>query len=596
MENNAKERAKKILEKFQKARERRQHKDAKWRELVEFYRGEQWDKSGKIPPWIPKPVTNYIHLVTTTKRAAFAIENPIGMLRPLSAADEEAINKLQRIYEYEWKHVKARKYVREAIETGKLLGTGIVQVYFDDTIIGGGTGTMYEGEVRMRHIDPATFYPDPTAHTLEDCQFVHIVERKSIEWLKKHPIFGPKMKNVQERKVSDNERGEIYSHSGNASFDGMIDFHTHYEKIPNTWKDETGEPIGGFRYRVTYMAGEHIVHEIENLLPAMYPFAIYYDYPQRQDFWGKSTAELVLDNQKLINKIESIMALIGTQLQNPQRIVHKMSGIDPRAVAKYGHAPGHVFVSNMEPSRAMTWATPPEIPPALFNLAERARENIREITGITQSYMGETVGSLQTSSGVRQLIERATMRDRDQMFDVELFIEDLTRLFIAYITHHYTEERYIRVTQDYGEEYLFEEYVGSEFNGLNFDFEIDVTAQAPVTRQRMQEELERLLQYQGQYGHMFDVNLVIPEDVINYGNFADKGKMLARMKRERIVNRTQLAFEVASMMAEALQGGVPPEEVQKMGMAMLEQREEQLKKGIGSANTGQHQMSQGAIG
>src|SRR6185312_15786360 len=232
MENKPKN--EQILAKYQKAREKRQIKDPKWKQLVEFDRGEQWDNSGVIPPWIPKPVTNYIHLVKTTKRAAFAIENPIGMLRPLSMQDEEPIQVLQKVYEYEWKNVGARKYVREALETGKLLGTGIVQVYYDGDELGGGTGTMHEGEVKMRHIDVSSFYPDPTAHKLEDCQFIHIVERKSIAWLKKHPTFGKKMKEVESRKVSQSERGEIYQHSESSSYDGMIDFHTHYEKTPNT--------------------------------------------------------------------------------------------------------------------------------------------------------------------------------------------------------------------------------------------------------------------------------------------------------------------------------------------------------------------------
>src|SRR6185437_3143556 len=108
------------------------------------------------------------------------------------------------------------------------------------------------------------------------------------------------------------------------------------------------------------------------------------DYPQRQDFWGMSTCEIILDNQKLINKVESIIALIGTLLQNPQKIIRKQSGINPADATKYGSTPGHVFVSNIPVEQAMKWQEPPQIPQTLFSLAEQARMNIREITGLTE--------------------------------------------------------------------------------------------------------------------------------------------------------------------------------------------------------------------
>jgi hypothetical protein len=94
-------------------------------------------------------------MVITIKRAALATENPMAMLRPLSIEDVDNVNKLQRIYEWVWKRIKARKSVRDAIETSKLLGTGIVQVYWDEmTGVQGGTNAKYEGEIKTREIDP----------------------------------------------------------------------------------------------------------------------------------------------------------------------------------------------------------------------------------------------------------------------------------------------------------------------------------------------------------------------------------------------------------------------------------------------------------
>ena len=132
-----------------------------WKELDEFYRTEQY-KDANLPPWVPKPVTNFIHLVVTTKRAALSSENPSAMLRPVSPLDAEQVKKLQTVYEWVWKKIKARKVVRENIETSKLLGTAIAQVYWDEmTGVLGGTNAMYEGEIKIKEIDPINFHVDP---------------------------------------------------------------------------------------------------------------------------------------------------------------------------------------------------------------------------------------------------------------------------------------------------------------------------------------------------------------------------------------------------------------------------------------------------
>jgi hypothetical protein len=75
-----------------------------------------------------------------------------------------------------------------------------------------------------------------------------------------------------------------------------------------------------------------------------------------------------------------------------------------------------------QPHKRLQYVDPPQIPQVLFNMLENAKANIREITGLSEAYMGQSVGSLQTSSGVNSLIDRSTMRDRDQMYDIELYM------------------------------------------------------------------------------------------------------------------------------------------------------------------------------
>lgn len=591
MDQPGKSKSELIIEKFEKAKRHRQKMDPKWKELDAFDRGEQWDLGGQpIPPWVPKPVTNYIHLVKTTKRAALAIENPAAMFMGQTPTDHEKAKEMQRVFDFVWDQMRARSVVRDALETSRLLGTAIAHVYYEDGNgeVKGGEGARYEGEIKCQQIDPANFFPDPNAFRLEDCEYIHLVYRRPIAWVKKQ--FG--ISDIEAREMANSEQGEIYNRDYNSEdLSKIIDFHMHFEKEANS-KD-----VGGYTYYETYLAGNKIVRERTKLRPNRYPFAILYDYPQRQDFWGMSTCQVILDNQKLINKVESIIALIGTLMQNPQKVVRKQSGINPADVTKYGSTPGHTWLSNIPVEQAMKWMEMPQIPQTLFNLAEQARLNIREITGLTEAYMGQTVGSLQTSSGVHSLIERSTMRDKDQMYDFEVFIEDLTEIIMSFVTEYYTENRVGRLLKVQDKEPVFFEYIGSDYKEVAYDIKIDVSAKAPVTRLRKQEELDKMLTLQGQM--QFDPPLITPQEFIRESEFINGEQFLERMNLDEIQGVNAILQETLQMMIEASENGLPPEEVAAMAESMVTQRMEQRQgggTGDTSAHAGELQMRQGAPG
>lgn len=574
MDSQTKTRITKILENFRKAKNKRQSKDMIWTELDAFDRNQQWDLNN-APAWLPKPVTNYIHLVKYTKRASFAVENPVAKLRPVSPKGVDLVKKLNKAYEDTFHRIKARKVIRENIETAKLLGTAIAHVYWNDmeegrmgTTILGDEGFLYKGEIGIKEIEPSTFYPDPNAFSIDDCEFIIVRERKAWSWIEANPKFNKKLNEEGDKESTSNadERGEIYlrDYDNNTDRERLVDFISYYEREANE--------EGGFSYYVTYIANNRILLDREPLKPNRYPFAILYDFRQRQDFWGMSTCEFILDNQKIINKLESIITMIGILYQNPQKIVASNSGINPREVAKYGNAPNQVWVTNTDPRNSMHYLEPPNIPPVLLNLLEQAKANIREITGLTESYMGQNVGSLQTSSGVQALIDRATMRDRDQMYDIELYIEDLTNLIIDFMTTYYEEERLIRIFDETsGDVVAFETFVGTEFKDLAYDVAVDVSSKAPVTRMREVQEAKELLNLQGQYGQNYPVQIIKPQEAIEMMNLVHGNRIVERMNMEELKNKTDEALQVAQMMSEAMTNGVPPEEVYQMGIAMFEQ-------------------------
>jgi hypothetical protein len=190
--------------------------------------------------------------------------------------------------------------------------------------------------------------------------------------------------------------------------------------------------------------------------------------------------------------------------------------------------------------------------------------------------MGQSVGSLQTSGGVNSLIDRATMRDRDQMFDIEQYVEQLSRIILDFVVTKYTDERFIRVIEDPtkpNETTKFIDFVGTDFANIEYDMSIDVSAHAPITQARREAEMVELMQLQGQYNYM--PKIITPQEFIKGKRMVDADKIIARMNAEETENKIQKSLQVAQMLQEALMAGVPQEEA----MAMAEQQLIQLESG-----------------
>lgn len=540
----------------------------KWIELDKFDRGEQWQ--GNIPPWIPKPVTNYIHLVKTSQRANLALANPKAMIEPLHPKDTDAVDELRKALEFEWDRLKARLVVRSCIETALLLGTAIAHVYWDDSYIGGKfvdqdhpDNALYQGRICLKEIDPANFWPDPSAYRLEDCQWVIVTQVVPLRQIKANPKFrefaeqnGINLNALRPETVEMQSAGEVYlrpwtvANAEPDEKDGLAVLYIQYERN----YDENGNK----RLDVTYVVGDTVIYRQEDVQPAEFPFAVLYDYPQRKSFWGLSTAQLILEDQKVLNKVQQVIAIYGTLLSNPQKVVSKGSGIIPKEVTLYGTLPGKVWVTNEDAQKSIHILNPPPIPAELFKLREDIIRDIREIAGLTEAYMGQSVGSLTTSTGVNSLIERSTIRDRDKMIEIDAFVERLTHLILQFIIHYWEEPRWIRVVGDDGKP-DFVQFVGANYRDLEYMIICNVSETAPTTRAARQQQADKLLTIQGQY--QFNPPVITPEEYIKMSdiNPIDKNAIMQRIAQDRMLLELQQYQQqlMAALAAQQQQQATP---------------------------------------
>lgn len=569
---------------------RRGTQDSSWKELDAFDRGEQWTIAGSMPSWIPKPSTNYVSKVKRYKTGNLMLEDYIGELKPLAAEQEPQIWMLQRFYEQLWDKLNLKYHILDVLRTRSLLGTGILYIGWDEANIGGTRGSLYQGEILIKEVEPSTFFVDPTAFSLEEAMYCGTFVRTTEDHIMMDPSIEDKFKReFKDRRAQSygaggsEDRGEIYYNRDYGSFQqDVVDLITYYEKIPN----DNGL---GYTIKVSTIADGVLIKEIEALKPNIFPFVVLYQHKQRQDFWGVSDCKLILPNVKMINKVQSIIGTLATLYQNPQKVVYEGSGIDPRIVSKYGNAFGLVLLSKHPDLRnAISNVQPADIPVTLLNYIEFLKNDIEDFTGISKFASGASAGSIQTSSGINSMIQRSMVGEQDEYLLFEAFLEKITYALLMNAIEYYTDDRVMRMkdqnpNNDFEFEYI--PFRSDEFREIMWDFSVDIMQKMKYNDQTKREVMQMLSEWQLQYSP--DVQLVTPADMIKAMDPPNRDVILARIQADEQQKDFETAAQVAQMVTAAQAQGQPQEVIaelvynilnpQQGGIGDVQKRQQGLK-------------------
>lgn len=588
-EDEQKERIRKYSRRFQKAENAMGELHRLWKTLDLFDRGKQWDNA-QIPVWIPKPITNLIRYVRTTKRANLAQNIPQAEFIPMTPLDAPLVRQLQKAYDHVWDEQKVPMTVRKCIDRGLLYGTSIAYVYAEENIRGKYFGDnhpsnqLYRYDIKVKRINNANFYIDPTAYTLQEAKWITITENLALSDVKNNPIFreyaGEKLKNLTYADIQrdSSAAGDIFQRSAtktgqsleHETGDEMVTLHIHWERYRNE--------EGRWQVDVSYFLWntDFLLYRIEDFKPSVYPFAVFYDEEDDNSFWGTSISMDILENQKVINKTAQAASIIGTLHQNPQKVVLRESGINAAEMSRTGTLPGKVWTSNIP--NAVETIQPPDIPKGLFEIEDRMKADIKDIAGLNEAYVGNSVGSLTTSTGVDSLIERATIRDRDKSLQIDQFVEDLSNLIAQFILVYWQEPRPIMTRMKNGD-VEFEEWKPVPLNvveNLEWRVRSNVYAKAPMTQAYKSQMADNLMQMQGQF--QFDPPIITPEEWIEMKDFPNKEDILARMQEDRIRKQNQdaqaLQQAILNLIAQSQQlkaQGLTDEEVQAQITPMIDE-------------------------
>lgn len=551
------------------------------KKLDMFDRGEQW-KDANLPPWIPKPMANWMRYVRTLKRANLASNISSAHMTAFSEENREKVEKIQRAYEHVWRTEKVPRTIRRCIDRAISQGTAIAVVYDEESYGGKYVGgpsienQIYRGAIRVKRFPIGSFYPDPDAYCLDECKYVDTVENTTLRAVKYNKKFQDYVGKERLMKLTidmlastDTERGaaaldrEIGPGLGTANNlgDEMITVHTQWEMFIT----DSGKPQVNCTYYIPNC--DFILLEIEDVKPRVYPFAVLYDEEEENSFFGTSTQMDILENQQLINRTAQTASIIGVLNQNPQKVISRDSGIKATDLARTGTMPGKVWTSNGDPAKAIHVVEAQDIPKGLFDLEDRLKNDIREMVGINEAYTGQSVGSLTTSSGVNSLIERATIRDKDKMIQIDDFVEKLSNIIVLFILYKWEDKRPITVKKANGKDSWeeWEPFDETTINNLEWMFQSDVYAVAPTTQALRKQQADNLMQMQGQFN--FNPPLITVEEWLRFQDFDMKDQILNRMQADRVkmekekaMNTAQMMVQVGDLIRENMMQGMPKEQ------------------------------------
>lgn len=559
---------KKIQEDFRRSLSALGDDHADWREYDDFYLAKHW--STQRAAWRPDPVINYVAYVVDQKSPQLTNNRPRGLILPTAAGDEAAAKLFTQVTDVIAERVGLDEVISEVTPTGLLLGTSWFKVYWDNSKSGGtynpmnpAASTLWKGDVCIEAPDPTNIYHDPQAHTVEDCRYIIYAVPKTVEWVKDK--FG-----VQVDAESSFET-EIYTRPS-------VDQARNRVMLYEYWYKENGT------INVVYAAGGKVLKKIPQVYKhGRYPFVCFVPKRKRKSLTGIGEPKNILNNQKLLNKFFEMLSVNTLLTANPILLIDDRSGVDPNAfVAKPGLTQKVHGLSDGK--KVMEWFKPPEISRDVPLTIDKLIEIIERMGGIYDAQTGETPSGVTAAAAIQMLVEQGSIPIKGIQRNLFSAIKDVYKLMVELIKEFYTEERYIRITEEDGT-HSFISFQGAQYAEVDFDVQISAGSSTPTSKA-----------YIAQLGaDLFQAGVLLPSEYVDMQEgLPNKERIVQRLREQEQMQQQQQMMAMmppdpmeqqAQMEQQAMMQQAQAEQ-QFQQQAALKQMDNQTKLQIAALKTG----------
>ena len=526
----------------------------------------------KIPNFMQTPTHNPITIIKEATKASVMPTEYSGEFKALSMDVKELADTANKYFQMKWEAANMNEVNNECADYAYLHGTSGVLMGWNNNIVDSNDVTNYFNpakhiQFQAKAYHPSNVFPDPGASTVEEMRYLFLVERKTKDFLRSIPRFQQSLYLIENSNdaVGNTNPNYMLDKAKTASND-IVSFITCYKKVMRQKQD----PVSGLTtlspsVDIIYLAGRNVLDVEKDIQPNCIPFIPLYDEKVPNNFWGVSKCYKVLSLYLTLVQIDSIEATGYFKNQNPAEFINSLAGLNVADYQNKRDNPDKAFTVNCDPKLVQSYAQRPDLPKTLNGFRIYLLDAIRQISGVDAAYLGQSYGSIQTTGGIQQAVDRATMRDTNRIKSIDKFIRKEIELMTQFFIVHGQQEKFYVPNPDKSSEQPGEELTFDPLDLIKHQsICIDVSNAAPRSNQSYEDAAMKLMELQMKYmpaTHGYP-DFITPEELIQWLNIPKPQQRLLidRMKRQMQTMKLEEYTAVLTAIGTLTQGGMPVED------------------------------------
>lgn len=364
-------------------------------------------------------------------------------------------------------------------------------------------------------------------------------------------------KYIESRKNSGTilNTPEILGAKSSSTSDDYYTLVTFWEKV----EDKNGNIVIDEIHTIN---AEAVLYIRQAIKPNRFPFAILYCNDPGDALIGISEPARSFANTVAYNIMDSISLTSAYKNQRPPKFVSADSGLNINAFAQHANDADYTFVVNGDASKAVHYHQFPLVDPHIGEIAARLDNNIKQVSGVDERYTGRDTGSIITTGGIQDQLNRVTVIDTPKIENFEDYAKQLTELVLANLIEFGGKRKYLVKDQEKINTY---KSVDVDFPELDsetvFNYQINVSSELPRNKARIAEMANQLMEKQLQYQQQGDsVDLITVEEWLMCQDLPMKEYMLERMGIQRMNNEVENVSQTLFEFAELTKQGMSPQD------------------------------------
>ena len=536
----------------------------------------------KFPSYQILPDTNFISYVKNNLVASLYTVMKSASILPTTENDKQICAELNIALERVWSLGNFGHLQFQAGSNAALFNVGYTQVGWDESLTAGTGDSLYKGNVTLKNINPIKFMRDPFSTSLDTAGYCCTYDKYHKSVFEENGNYASQFKYYITKMKQADEAISI-------------------PQLPGANKTPDKDYYTLIIYWIKSNRKMYEIHVINNntilywkeIKPAIFPIAELYCEDPGEKLVGISPCAKVFANNTAFNIMQSLALTAEFRNQRPPKFVSNQSGLNIRSFSQYGDDPDKTFIVNGDASKAVHYHEYPQISSAMPGNLQNLLSGIELVSGVDQRYTGRDTGSIITTGGTEEMLNRVTMIDTPKIMNYENYTKKLTKLVLLNLLEYAPKRKYLRKKPGTANTY---ESVEVDFPKIPvdtlFDYEIMISSELPKNKQRIAEAANYLMEKQMQYNQAQQgIQLITEEEWLQMQDLPFKETMLERMGLQRINNAVQDVSQVLFQYADLVSKGVTPEDA----MVATAQTLEQTRKGQAPEPTVANVMPDAAV-